>query len=106
MMEYQYVKTYLCDRGYFSGKFCKGACGRQIQDIAKRKGDAIYYCKIDFNRETLKDSEVSEEIQCNYIICSVCRQDKEDEFDKNNKQEGKKVVRTKRIRRTKQRFQI
>jgi hypothetical protein len=104
MMEHQYVKTYLRNEGYFSGKVCKGACGRQIEDIAKRRGPEIYYCKIDFNQATLEDTVEEGEIRCNFIICNACRQAKVDKFDEEKQREEGGVIRSKRARRPKQRL--
>ena len=102
-MEHQYVKTYLPNGGYFSGKVYRGACGRPIEDIAKRRGPDIYYCKIDFNMATLEDTTGDKEIRCTYIICNACRQAKVDKYDEDHQKEGGGVVRSQRVCRPKQR---
>ena len=104
MMEHNHVMTYLKNDGYFTGKVCKGKCERSINDVAKQRGQEIYYCKIDFKKATLNDTADEENIQCNYIICDACRQEKIDQFDKENQVEGGGVVRSRRVRRPNQRY--
>jgi hypothetical protein len=101
MMDHRYVKAYLQEGGYFDKKECKGGCGGAIQEIAKQKKSGIYYCKHDFDSETLEGDTNVEEGKCNYVICSGCRQGMMDDYDKKQQKEGGRVVRSKRNRKPK-----
>jgi hypothetical protein len=99
MMDHQYVKAYLQKGKYFNGKECKGSCGRQVKEISGKKGVEVYYCKFDFDRETMNGQPAHDAERCQYVICGGCKQTITEKFDKKLEETLGHGIRSRRIRK-------